>query len=109
MISNTYFKQVMEVQMRTTDIRPVGPRNQVTIPSTVLHQFGINPGDMVKFSILKKGILIKPVTVVEKAEVFTQSEIKDINKLIRKQMKSGEYVKVSGQNAISYLKRKIKK
>lgn len=95
--------------MRTSDIRPVGPRNQVTIPPAMLHRFGINPGDMVKFSITKKGILIKPVTIVEKAEEFTQAEIREINRLIRKQMKVGEYVEVPGQKAISYLRRKIKK
>jgi AbrB family looped-hinge helix DNA binding protein len=95
--------------MRTTNIRPVGPRNQVTIPPALLHKFNINPGDMVKFFSWKDGILIKPVTVVEKTQVFTRSEIKNINKLIKKQMKDGEYVEVSGQNAISYLKRKIKK
>ncbi|OIO76311.1 MAG: hypothetical protein AUJ85_00625 [Elusimicrobia bacterium CG1_02_37_114] len=95
--------------MRTTTIRPIGPRNQVTLPAEIIKHFRIHPHDLVSFSITKEGLLMKPVVVLEKNEVWEEGELDAIEKIIDKQIKAGEYVEFSDMSkADSFLKKKIK-
>ena len=95
--------------MRTTTIRPIGPRNQVTLPAEILKHFQIHPHDLVSFCITTEGLLMKPVVVLEKNEVWEEGELDAIEKIVDKQIKSGEYIEFPGMSkAISFLKKKIK-
>ena len=93
--------------MRTTHVRPMGPRNQVTIPVELVKRLNMRPHDMVSFSYTEEGILMKPVMVVDKKEVWGSDELDAIEKIIEKQVKTSKYVKFSGsKKAVNFLKRK---
>ncbi len=72
-------------------IRAIGPRNQITLPASLMHQLGLHPGNMVKFLPQKGAILIKPVSVVEKEGYFTKEEWDKLGRLINNQNDRGEY------------------
>jgi len=85
----------------------MGPRNQVTIPVKLVKRLNMRPHDMVSFSCTEEGILMKPVTVVDKNEVWGPDELDAIEKIIEKQVKTVKYVEFSGpKKAVNFLKRK---
>jgi len=93
--------------MRTTQVRPIGPRNQVTIPVELVKRLHIRPHDMVSFSYTEEGILMKPVMVVDKNEVWGPDELDALEKIIETQIKTGKYVEFSGsKRAVNFLKKK---
>lgn len=93
--------------MRTTHVRPIGPRNQVTIPVELVKRLNMHPHDLVSFSYTEEGILIKPAIVVDKNELWCSDELDVIEKAIEKQMKAGEYVEFFGsKKAVNFLKKK---
>lgn len=94
-------------EMRTTTIRPIGPRNQVTIPAEILKHFNIRPHDLVSFIVTKVGLLMKPVAVVDKTEVWEKDDLDAIEKVVDKQTKAGEYVEFSStKEAVNFLRKK---
>ncbi len=96
--------------MRTTHIRPVGPRNQVTIPAEILNTFRIKPHDLISFSRTDEGILMKPVVVVDKNEAWEKEELDALKKIIAKQVKAGEYVEFNTpKKALNSLRKKLRK
>ncbi|MFH0807678.1 MAG: AbrB/MazE/SpoVT family DNA-binding domain-containing protein [Elusimicrobiota bacterium] len=95
--------------MRTTTIRPLGPRNQVTIPSEILKQLHMKAHDLVSFVLTKEGLLMKPVEIVDKNDSWEKNELAAIEKLIHTQVKDKDFVKISdSEEAVSYLKKRIK-
>jgi AbrB family looped-hinge helix DNA binding protein len=50
---------------------------QVTIPSSIRKKLGIAVGDYVKVEENKKGILIKPVRIVESGEIGFDTQLLD--------------------------------
>ena len=93
--------------MRTTHVRPMGPRNQVTIPVELVKKLNMRPHDMVSFSYTEAGIVMKPVIVVDKKEAWSPDELDVLEKIIEKQVKAGKYVEFSGsKKAINRLKKK---
>lgn len=96
--------------MKTTLIRPIGKKNQVTIPSQLLKRLGLRPGDFVNFIQEGKVILLKPVEVVEKEEVWTKEELDAMETLFKEQRCKKEYLRFSdSQSALKYLKKIMKK
>ena len=93
--------------MRTTNIRPVGPRNQVTLPREAMELFKIRPHDLVNFICTKEGILMKPVAIVDKTRSFGEDDLDAIEKSIEEQVKTGNYTEFSDSGkALNFLKRK---
>lgn len=93
--------------MRTTTIRPVGPRNQVTLPKEAIELFNIRPHDLVSFIYTKEGILMKPVAIIDKTQFFDEDDLDAIEKSIDEQIKAGNFTELSdSKKAINFLKRK---
>jgi bifunctional DNA-binding transcriptional regulator/antitoxin component of YhaV-PrlF toxin-antitoxin module len=93
--------------MRTANVRPVGPRNQVTLPKEALELFKIRPHDLIAFVYTREGILIKPVTVVDKNASFAEEDLDEIERSIRQQVSAGDFTGFSGsKKAVSFLKGK---
>jgi bifunctional DNA-binding transcriptional regulator/antitoxin component of YhaV-PrlF toxin-antitoxin module len=93
--------------MRTANIRPVGPRNQVTLPKEAMNLFKIRPHDLVAFVCTKEGILMKPVTVVDKNVSFAEDDLDEIERSIHEQVKAGDFTEFSGSGkALNFLKGK---
>jgi len=96
--------------MQTTMVRPIGKRNQVTIPHQLLKRLGLHPGDFVNFVQEEKGILLKPVEVVEKEEAWAKEDLDAMERLFKEQKHKKEYVSFSDtKSALSYLRKSIKK
>lgn len=96
--------------MQTTMIRPIGKRNQVTIPHQLLKRLGLHPGDFVNFIQEEKGILLKPVEVVEKEGIWTKEELDAIDRAFKEQKRKKEYIRFSdASSAFKYLREIIKK
>ena len=96
--------------MQTTMIRPIGTRNQITIPHQLLKRLGLHPGDFVNFTQEGKAILLKPVAVVEKEEVWTKEELEAMERLLKEQKQKKEYVRFSdAQSALRYLRKIVRK
>lgn len=96
--------------MQTTTVRPIGKRNQVTIPHQLLKRLGLHPGDFVNFIQEEKGILLKPVEVVEKEEAWTEEELEAMERLFKEQKRKKEYIRFSNSSAaLKYLRKIIKK
>jgi AbrB family looped-hinge helix DNA binding protein len=95
--------------MKTIEIRSLGPKNQVTIPAEMLKQLKIKPGDMLKISICKGAIMIKPVAIFEKDEILCEEDLARIEKLSAKQIKCGQYVEIPCCDASDCLRKRIKK
>lgn len=96
--------------MKTTLFRPIGKRNQVTIPSQLLKRLRLHPGDFVGFNYSgQEGILLKPVEIVEKEENWTEEELKAMQKSFEEQTKKKEYIQFSNsKSALKYLRKIIK-
>lgn len=92
--------------MKTTLIRPIGKRNQITIPVQLLKGLRLHPGDFVGFSSDREGILLKPVEVVEKEEAWRQEDLDAMEKQFTEQTGKKEYVRFAdSQSALKYLKK----
>jgi len=95
--------------MRTADVRPIGPRHQVTLPADIMRELNLHAGDMVKFTVENKALVMAPVEIIEKEEVLSKEDITGIEKLVVKQIKDGQYVTVPGKEAVGYLRQRMKK
>ncbi|MFH1540709.1 MAG: AbrB/MazE/SpoVT family DNA-binding domain-containing protein [Elusimicrobiota bacterium] len=95
--------------MRTTDVRPIGPRHQVTLPADIMRKLNLHAGDLVKFTVEDKVLIMTPAEVVEKEEILDKEDIRGIEKLLSKQIKDGQYVTVPGKEAVGYLCQRMKK
>lgn len=92
--------------MKTALIRPIGKRNQVTIPVQLLKGLRLHPGDFVGFSSRREGILLKPVEVVEKEETWTQEELDTMERQLTEQTRKKEYTRFpDSQSALKYLRK----
>ena len=95
--------------MRTTDVRPIGPRHQVTLPAEIMRKLNLHAGNMVKFTLGDRALIMTPVELVEKEETLTIGDIEEIEKLVSKQIKDGQYVTVHGKKAVGYLHKRMKR
>lgn len=96
--------------MKTTLIRPIGRRNQVTLPAELLKRLSLKPGDLVDFEPREEGILLRPVAIVKKEEAWHEEDLDAIEELIEKQVRKGQYLEFdSSKKAIGALKKRIKK
>lgn len=96
--------------MKTALIRPIGKRNQVTIPVQLLKGLRLHPGDLVNFRQEKEGILMKPVEVVERDEDWTKEELDAMERLFEKQKEKKDYVRFNDpKSALNYLRKIMKK
>lgn len=96
--------------MQLSTIRPIGKRNQITIPAQLLKRFGLHPGDLVNFRQGKEGILLKPVEVVERDEEWTKEELDAMERLFEKQKGKKDYVRFNDvESGLKYLRQIMKK
>ena len=96
--------------MQLALIRPIGRRNQVTIPPQLLKRLGLHPGDLVNFRQEKEGILLKPVDVVERNEDWTKEDLEGMERLFEKQKNKKDYVRFNdSKSALKYLRKIMKK
>lgn len=96
--------------MQLTLIRPIGRRNQITIPPQLLKNFDLHPGDLINFRQDKEGILMKPVEVVERKEDWAQEDIADMEGLFEKQKQNKEYIHFNdSEGALNYLRKIMKR
>ncbi|MDO8748995.1 MAG: AbrB/MazE/SpoVT family DNA-binding domain-containing protein [Candidatus Omnitrophota bacterium] len=96
--------------MQLALIRPIGRRNQITIPPQLLKRFGLHPGDLVNFRQEREGILMKPVEVVERKEAWTKEDLEDMERTFEKQKEKKEYIRFSdSDSALKHLRKIMKK
>lgn len=96
--------------MQLALIRPIGRRNQITIPPQLLKRFGLHPGDLVNFRQEREGILMKPVEVVERNEDWTKEDLEDMKSCFEKQKEKKDYIRFNDSgSALKHLKKIIKK
>ena len=96
--------------MQLALIRPIGRRNQITIPPQLLKRFGLHPGDLVNFRQEREGILMKPVEVVERNEDWTKEDLEDMKSCFEKQKEKKDYTRFNDSgSALKHLKKIIKK
>jgi len=94
--------------MKATLIRPIGRRNQVTIPNQLLKRLGLHPGDFVNFVQEGKAILLKPMEVVEKEE-WTKEDLDAMQRLFKEQKCKKQYIGFGDtQSALNYLRKIMK-
>jgi len=96
--------------MHLTMIRPIGRRNQITIPPYLLKRFGLHPGDLVNFRQEREGILMKPVDVVERNQAWTKEDLDAMERLFEKQKEKKDYIRFdNSKSALKYLRKIMKK
>ncbi|MSP83630.1 MAG: AbrB/MazE/SpoVT family DNA-binding domain-containing protein [Alphaproteobacteria bacterium] len=55
-------------------IARIGPRSQMVIPKKVRERLGVAPGDLVRFRVTSKGIMIERLVVAGEPDPFAAFE-----------------------------------
>ena len=67
-------------------------RGTVTIPANIRKMANLYPGDIVEFETIENGIIIRQLIVEPSGKSFmSDSEWEKFDKLVKKQLKKGEY------------------
>lgn len=91
-------------------LRKLNQRNQVTIPKSILEKMGTNSGDYFNIHCQNKQIILKPVTITEKDEMFTPNEWDKLEKLVARQNKEGKYTEYSNiKEAKKHLRKRMRR
>lgn len=80
-------------------IGKITSKSQVTIPKEIAKAVNLKAGDHIVFEVVNGGILIKPVAVIPKDQLwFYSKEWQEAEKEADEDFKSGRYIEVSTVN-----------
>ena len=88
----------------------VSERGTVTIPASIRKIARIHPGDLVEFETHKNGILIRQLIVKHPKEenLMDDSEWEEFDKMVKRQLKKGEYTSYTNLEKAKEHSRRLK-
>ena len=88
----------------------VSERGTVTIPANIRKIANLYPGDIVEFETIENGIIIRQLIVEPSGKSFmSDSEWEKFDKLVKKQLKKGEYTSYMDIEKAKEHSRRLKK
>lgn len=74
-------------------LRRISDRNQITLPPSVLRDAGVGPGELFSIEARDGKIILEPKRLADAA--FAPEDWSALDKLVRRQVKSREFVEYS--------------